>query len=119
MAPVRGRNTAQLCGYIHLLIAVVTDLGNGVAYCSWVRCSASASANALPRLTSVPTEIPAMMAAAFCLEQIGSPGRMASAAGGGQQVIHRGGADLVVGIGDATLRTWGKRSKDRTQQQPG
>ena len=52
-----------------MLIAVVTDLGSRVAYCSWVRCKASARASALPRLTSVPTEMPAMMAAAFALSR--------------------------------------------------
>ena len=52
-----------------MLMAVVTDLGSRVAYCSRVRSSASASASALPRLTSVPTEIPAMMAAAFALSR--------------------------------------------------
>ena len=52
-----------------MLMAVVTDLGRRVAYCSRVKPSASARASALPRLTSVPTEMPAMMAAAFSLSR--------------------------------------------------
>ena len=36
--------------------------------------------------------------------------------GGQQQVVHRGGADLVVGIGDAAYRQENDH-KDRTQQQ--
>ena len=68
MAPVRAAMPPSSAA-TSMLMAVVTDLGNRVAYCSWVRCNASARASALPRLTSVPTEMPAMMAAAFALSR--------------------------------------------------
>ena len=63
-APVRAAMPPSSAA-TSMLIAVVTDLGRRVAYCSRVRPIASASASTLPRLTSVPTEMPAMMAAAF------------------------------------------------------
>ena len=68
MAPVRAAMPPSSAA-TSMLMAVVTDFGSRVAYCSWVRSIASASAKALPRLTSVPTEIPAMMAGAFSLSR--------------------------------------------------
>ena len=64
MAPVRAAMPPSSAA-TSMLMAVVTDFGRRVAYCSRVRSSARARAKALPRLTSVPTEMPAMMAAAF------------------------------------------------------
>ena len=68
MAPVRAA-TPPSSAATSMLMAVVTDFGSRVAYCSLVRSIASAKASALPRLTSVPTEMPAMMAAAFSLSR--------------------------------------------------
>ena len=55
MAPVRAAMPPSSAA-TSMLMAVVTDLGRRVAYCSRVKPSASARASALPRLTSVPTE---------------------------------------------------------------
>ena len=68
MAPVRAAMPPSSAA-TSMLMAVVTDLGSRVTYCSRVRSIATASAKALPRLTSVPTEMPAMMAAAFSLSR--------------------------------------------------
>ena len=68
MAPVRAAMPPSSAA-TSMLMAVVTDLGSRVTYCSRVRSMATASAKALPRLTRVPTEMPAMMAAAFSLSR--------------------------------------------------
>ena len=68
MAPVRAAMPPSSAA-TSMLMAVVTDLGSRVTYCSRVRPMATVRASALPRLTRVPTEMPAMMAAAFSLSR--------------------------------------------------
>ena len=64
MAPVRvamppsSRETS-------MLMAVVTDLGSRVMYCSWFRSSSRASASTLNRLAITPASTPATMATRF------------------------------------------------------
>ena len=64
MAPVRAAMPPS-SEETSMLMAVVTDLGSIVMYCSCSSRSTSDRSRTLKRLTRVPAAMPAMMAAMF------------------------------------------------------